>query len=93
MELIWQGLVEAVRLLLAGDPGVLEITWLSIKISGTATALSLFLGIPAGVALAPARAGDATRAVSGRQATDASAAIEAASRRETPRIGGLSSAP
>ncbi|MBP1775385.1 MAG: binding-protein-dependent transport system inner rane component, partial [candidate division NC10 bacterium] len=55
MELIWQGLVEAVRLLLAGDPGVLEITWLSIKISGTATALSLFLGIPAGVALALTR--------------------------------------
>lgn len=55
MELIWQGLVEAVRLLLAGDPGVLEITWLSIQISGTATALSLFLGIPAGVALALTR--------------------------------------
>ena len=55
MELIWQGLVEAVRLLLAGDPGVMEITWLSIKISGTATALSLFLGIPAGVALALTR--------------------------------------
>jgi tungstate transport system permease protein len=55
MELIWQGLVEAVRLLLAGDPGVLEITWLSIQISGTATTLSLFLGIPAGVALALTR--------------------------------------
>lgn len=55
MELIWQGLVEAVRLLLAGDPGVLEITWLSIKISGTATALSLLLGIPAGMALALTR--------------------------------------
>ena len=55
MELIWQGLVEAVRLLLAGDPGVLAITWLSIKISGTATVFSLLLGIPVGVALALTR--------------------------------------
>jgi tungstate transport system permease protein len=55
MDLIWQGIVEAVRLLLSGDPGVLEITWLSVKISGVATLLSLVLGIPAGVALALAR--------------------------------------
>ena len=55
MELIWQGLVEAVRLLLAGDPGVLAITWLSIQVSGGATLLSLLAGIPAGVALALTR--------------------------------------
>ena len=55
MELIWQGLIEAVRLILTGDPGVLQITWLSIQISGTATVLSLLLGIPAGVALALTR--------------------------------------
>ena len=55
MELIWQGLVEAVRLLLAGDPGVLAITWLSIQVSGGATLLSLVAGIPAGVALALTR--------------------------------------
>lgn len=55
MDLIWQGLMEAVRLILSGDPGVLQITWLSIQISGTATVLSLLVGIPAGVALALAR--------------------------------------
>jgi len=55
MELIRQGLIEAVRLILTGDPGVLQITWLSIQISGTATVLSLLLGIPAGVALALTR--------------------------------------
>ncbi|MBP1779152.1 MAG: ABC-type tungstate transport permease protein [candidate division NC10 bacterium] len=55
MELIWQGVVEAVRLLLAGDPGVLAITWLSIQVSGGATLLSLLAGIPAGVALALTR--------------------------------------
>jgi tungstate transport system permease protein len=55
MDLIWQGLVEAVRLILSGDPGVLEITWLSIKISGMATVLSLLLGIPVGMGLALTR--------------------------------------
>lgn len=55
MELIWHGLVEAVRLLATGDPGVLAITWLSIRISGTATLVSLFLGMPVGVVLAMTR--------------------------------------
>jgi len=55
MELIWQGLVEAVRLILSGDPAVLQITWLSIKVSGSATFLSLLVGIPSGVALALTR--------------------------------------
>ena len=55
MELIWQGVLEALRLILSGDPGVLRITWLSIQISGAATFLSLMVGIPAGVGLALAR--------------------------------------
>jgi len=55
MELIWQGVLEALRLILSGDPGVLRITWLSIQISGTATFLSLVVGVPAGVGLALAR--------------------------------------
>jgi tungstate transport system permease protein len=55
VELIWQGLVEAVRLILSGDPAVLQITWLSIKVSGSATLLSLLVGIPAGVTFALAR--------------------------------------
>ncbi len=55
MELIWNGLVEAVRLIVTGDPDVLQITWLSLQISGGATLLSLVGGIPAGMALALAR--------------------------------------
>jgi tungstate transport system permease protein len=55
MELIWQGVLEALRLILSGDPGVLRITWLSIQISGAATFLSVVVGIPAGVGLALAR--------------------------------------
>ena len=52
MDLIWQGIKEACRLILSGDPGVLQITWLSIQISASATFLSLLAGIPVGVALA-----------------------------------------
>ena len=52
MELIWQGTKEAIRLILSGDPAVLQITWLSLQISTTATLLSLLAGIPVGVALA-----------------------------------------
>ncbi|HEX7547676.1 MAG TPA: ABC transporter permease [Candidatus Methylomirabilis sp.] len=52
MDLIWQGIKEAIRLILSGDPGVLQITWLSLQVSGSATLLSLLVGIPAGVGLA-----------------------------------------
>ncbi len=55
MELIWQGIVHAVRLILSGDPQVLQITWLSIKVSAIATLLSLIAGIPGGMALALTR--------------------------------------
>jgi len=55
MELIWQGLKEAVRLIASGDPEVLRITRLSLQISGGATLLSLLAGIPAGVVIALTR--------------------------------------
>ena len=55
MELIWQGIKEAIRLILSGDPGVLQITWLSLQVSGSATLLSLLVGIPGGVGLALAK--------------------------------------
>ena len=55
MELIGQGIVQAVRLLLAGDAEVWRVTWLSLRISATATLLSLAVGIPLGTALALSR--------------------------------------
>jgi tungstate transport system permease protein len=55
MELIWNGLVRAMGLMLAGDPEVLGITWLSLRLSATATLLSLLAGIPLGTALALVR--------------------------------------
>jgi tungstate transport system permease protein len=52
MELIWDGLGRAVGLMWSGDPEVLGITWLSLKLSATATLLSLVVGIPLGTLLA-----------------------------------------
>ncbi|KPL76091.1 tungstate transporter permease [Ornatilinea apprima] len=52
MELIWQGVLEAIRLLFSGDAEVFEITLLSLKISGIATGISLLIGLPLGTLLA-----------------------------------------
>jgi tungstate transport system permease protein len=52
MEIIWQGLIRAFEMLLRGDPEILEITILTIKVSGTATLISVCIGIPLGVFLA-----------------------------------------
>jgi tungstate transport system permease protein len=51
MELIWQGMVQAFWLIVTGDPEVMRITVLSLKVSGLATLLSLVIGIPAGTAI------------------------------------------
>ena len=55
MELIWQGLAKAAELVFGLDTEVWGVTWLSLKISSSATAISLLLGIPLGITLALAR--------------------------------------
>jgi tungstate transport system permease protein len=55
MTVIGQGLLEALRLLVTGDPEVWRITFLSLQVSGSATLLSLLAGIPLGTLLALAR--------------------------------------
>lgn len=55
MELIWEGIAKAFHLLFGADAEVWAITWLSLKISGVATLVSLLLGIPLGIALAMTR--------------------------------------
>jgi tungstate transport system permease protein len=52
MDLIWNGIKEAVSLLLQGDPEVLEIALLSLELSGLATLVALAFGLPLGVVLA-----------------------------------------
>ncbi len=52
MEIFVQGIIKAFELLLSFDAEVLGITWLSLKISGTATFMSLFIGVSIGCAVA-----------------------------------------
>jgi len=52
VELIWEGIRQAFYLLFSGDPEVWAITLLSLKVSGLATILSLFIGLPLGTWLA-----------------------------------------
>lgn len=52
MELIWNGLVEALRLLASGDPQVMQIAGVSLQVSGISTFISLFIGLPLGTVLA-----------------------------------------
>jgi tungstate transport system permease protein len=52
MEWIWEGIKQAILLLLQGNREVLGITLLSLRVSGVATLLSLLLGLPLGTLLA-----------------------------------------
>src|ERR1044072_6348176 len=55
MALIWNGVATAFTLVFKGDAEVWAITWLSLEISGSATILSLLLGMPLGIVLATSR--------------------------------------
>jgi tungstate transport system permease protein len=48
MELIWKGIIEAFRLIFTGDPEVGGSPLLTLKNSGTATLISIILGVPLG---------------------------------------------
>ena len=52
MDLIFEGTIKAFWLLVTFDPEVMSIMFLSLKISGSATLVSLFIGLSAGSALA-----------------------------------------
>jgi len=52
LELIVQGIIKAFELIISFDPEVMGITWLSLKVSGTATLISLFIGVSIGTAVA-----------------------------------------
>jgi len=55
MDLILEGFWKAITLIVSLDQEVLGITLLSLKVSGTATLISLFLGISSGTAVALTR--------------------------------------
>lgn len=52
MDLIFEGVKKAFWLLVTFDPEVLSITLLSLRVSGTATLISLIIGISVGTTLA-----------------------------------------
>ena len=55
MDLVWSGTRQALALLAGADREIWGILWLSLQVSGTATLISLALGVPTGAALALAR--------------------------------------
>lgn len=52
MNEILGGLGEALRLVVTWDAEIVAVTWLSLKVSGTATFLAMALGMPLGTLLA-----------------------------------------
>jgi tungstate transport system permease protein len=54
VRFIWEGLKQAVRLILQGDPDILEVVVLTLKVSGLATLISVMIGIPLGLGVAMA---------------------------------------
>jgi tungstate transport system permease protein len=55
MDVLVEGVRQAVGLLVAGDREIAGVLWLSLQVSGTATFIALLLGIPAGAVLALTR--------------------------------------
>ena len=51
MDVIWEGIRQAFWLLLHRDPEVMEVIRLSLQVSGSATLISLLIGIPCGTFL------------------------------------------
>jgi tungstate transport system permease protein len=55
VDVLLDGLVEALRLLASGDENTWSITALTLRVSLTATAIAVVLGVPAGAAVALTR--------------------------------------
>lgn len=55
MELLLEGLKKAIEMILSGDPEVLDITMLTLRVSITAVLVSTLIGIPTGMFLGLAR--------------------------------------
>lgn len=55
MDELTRGLIQAVQLILAGDPGLFEIIFLSLRVTGTALVISTVIGLPIGAVLGLSR--------------------------------------
>jgi tungstate transport system permease protein len=64
VDVLVEGIRQALALLLGGDREILGVLWLSLQVSGSATLIALVLGIPAGAVLALTRFAGRTLVVS-----------------------------
>jgi tungstate transport system permease protein len=55
MDELTSGLLQAIRLILSGDPALAEIIFLSLRVTGLALLISSLVGIPVGAGLGLAR--------------------------------------
>ncbi|MEM7506142.1 MAG: ABC transporter permease [Pseudomonadota bacterium] len=55
MQDVWQGIIEAAGLVLSGDPALMEIIALSLRVTGTAVVIACLIGMPLGALLAVGR--------------------------------------
>lgn len=55
MDVLGEGLLEALRLLITGDAHTWEITALTLRVSLTATVVALLVGVPLGMLIALGR--------------------------------------
>lgn len=55
MDLFFDGLVRAATLIIQGDPELIRVTLMSLRVSGTAILLCLLVGVPLGTAIALSR--------------------------------------
>lgn len=51
MDYIWQGFVQALKLLIHGDPDTYSAIWVTLRVSTTSILASLVFGIPSGFLL------------------------------------------
>ncbi len=55
MDELTSGLVQAIQMILSGDPALYEIIWLSLRVSGSALLFSSLVGVPLGAAIGLSR--------------------------------------
>jgi tungstate transport system permease protein len=51
MDFIWEGLKQAFQLIIHGDPTLMHLIWVTIKVAVISTVAALIIGLPIGVAL------------------------------------------
>jgi tungstate transport system permease protein len=51
MSFLWDGVSQAWHLIVSGNPYLWRVTWITLKVAGVSTAVSLVIGLPIGLTL------------------------------------------